>query len=753
MRLFKFFLFFISLLVFSCGDDDKGPAPSRGRVVTAQFVSAGSAHTCAVLDDDSLKCWGSNSEGVLGDGTFADSAVPTAVELANDLEAESIVTGDNHTCAILNDNSLACWGSNRFGQLGSGTAGGEESTPVAVDLGAGRTAKAVSVGGNHTCAVLDDDTLRCWGHNGFGQLGDNTLADKASPTTITLGGNTVKFISTGENHTCAILDDDSLSCWGDNDYGQLGDNSTTDRRAPTSISLGTNTAKFISARNRHTCAILDDDSLSCWGYNGAGQLGDGTTVDKDEPTAVNLGSNTAKVVSVGKNHTCAVLDDDSLSCWGDNGFGQLGDGSTTDRSSPIAVMLGSGRSVRTISVGRDHVCATLDNSALKCWGSNSFGQLGYGAPVYRDVPTAVDLGTATAKATGVGNNHTCVILDDDSLSCWGNNQSGQLGNGNTSNSDDPVAVNLGVLTAKQVSVGNAHTCAVLSDDTLSCWGNNEHGQLGDNTLAGKSVPTAINLSGNTVKMLSTGAFHTCVILNDDSLSCWGSNESGQLGDNSTDDRPAPTAIGLGSNTAKALSAGNRHTCVILDNDSLSCWGRNVFGQLGDGTTTQRLVPTAISLGSNTAKAVSVGGSHTCAILDDDSLSCWGYNSSNQLGDGSGANRDAPAAVNLGSNTAKALSSGHFHTCVILDDDSLTCWGYNASGQLGDGTTEIRGGHIAVNLGTNRTAQAVAASYYTTCAILDDDSLSCWGYTGVAKTHHRGDDADEMGDNLPRVNLN
>ncbi len=756
----KCFLFFIpfSLALSSCGDKalDDG---QNSIILSAKFMSAGSAHTCAVLEDDSLKCWGSNQSGALGDGSFTDRPTPASVDLTGDQLPESVIAGDNHTCAILEDNSLECWGSNRYGQLGTSTTNDEQSTPVTVDLGGGRTVKAVSVGGNHTCAILNDDSLSCWGYNGFGQLGNNTTVDEGAPIAVDLGsGKTAKAVSAGGNHTCAILDDDSLKCWGDNDYGQLGDNSTTQRPTPTDVGLGSNTAKAMSARDKHTCAILDDDSLKCWGDNDYGQLGDGTTNDRDEPTAVNLGmGQTVKAVGVGRHHTCAVLNDDSLSCWGYNGFGQLGDGTNTDRSNLTAVMLGTGRTVKTMTVGRNHICAILDNDSAKCWGSNSLGQLGYGGPVYRITPTAVDLGTVqTATAASVGNNHTCVIRTGNSLVCWGNNQSGQLGDGTNANSSTPVVVDLGTnMTAKAVSVGYAHTCAILNDDTLRCWGNNEHGQLGDSSVINRLSPVAINLGSNRAKEVSAGAYHTCVILDNDSLSCWGYNDSGQLGDNSTTERHVPTAIALGGNTAEAISAGQNHTCAILSNNSLSCWGRNSFGQLGDGTTVQRNVPTAVGLGGSAPKAVSVGGEHTCAILNNDSLRCWGYNSSHQLGDGTDANRDTPVNINLGTGQrAKAVSAGHFHTCaILLNDDSLKCWGYNQSGQLGDSTTSNRATPIPVDLGTGQTAEVIGASYYTTCAILGGNSLKCWGYTGVAKTYHRGDDADEMGDNLPAINLN
>ena len=205
-----------------------------------------------------------------------------------------------------------------------------------VNLGAGRTAKAVSAGSSHTCAILDDDTLKCWGDNSQGYLGDGTTTMSRSPVATDLGlGRTAKAVSATTQHTCAILDDDTLKCWGNNGYGQLGDGTTTGRNTPTAVNLGSGrTAKAISAASSHTCAILDDDTLKCWGNGGQGQLGYGDATSRTAPEAtavVNLGAGrTAKAVSTGSSHTCALLDDDTLKCWGDNIYGRVGVGSSDE---------------------------------------------------------------------------------------------------------------------------------------------------------------------------------------------------------------------------------------------------------------------------------------------------------------------------------------------------------------------------------------------------------------------------------------
>ena len=316
----------------------------EGSVFTYSTLGTRFTHTCAILDDGSVSCWGQNNFGQLGDGTTTDRNAPTQISsLGTDRTAVAITAGDFHTCAILDDGSVSCWGYNGNGQLGDGTTTQRTTPTQTSSLGTDRTAVAISAGYAHTCAILDDGSVSCWGYNNYGQLGDGTTTDRLTPTqTSSLGTDrTAVAISAGAYHTCAILDDGSVSCWGDNNYGQIGDGTTTDRSTPTQTSsLGTDrTAVAITAGAYHTCAILDDGSVSCWGYNGYGGLGDGTTTNRNTPTPTSsLGTDrTAVAISAGYQHTCAILDDGSVSCWGYNAYGQLGDGTTTHRFTPTAI--------------------------------------------------------------------------------------------------------------------------------------------------------------------------------------------------------------------------------------------------------------------------------------------------------------------------------------------------------------------------------------------------------------------------------
>ena len=395
--------------------------------------------------------------------------------------------GQAHTCYISSDGKVKCWGLNLYGQLGLGDTlnrsdeGGESITSLAeVDLGTGHTAKKVVAGYYHTCAILDDDSVKCWGDNDVGQLGlgdTNNRGDDANEMgdnlpTVDLGtGRSALDLSIGRNFTCALLDNSTVKCWGDNFLGMLGRGDTNqvgdlpnqmgDNLAP--IDLGTGrTAKFIASRGIHACAILDNDSLKCWGANSNGGLGLDDTNNRgdnggemgDALPAIDLGSGRSAVkVSMGNGSTCALLDNGTVKCWGYNLYGQLGIGDISDRGNAPGEMgdslptvdLGSGRTATDLISGRYFSCALLDNSDLKCWGNNDDGNLGQNntsgignsGGQMGDALLPIDLGlNKTASKITAGDYHVCVLLNDGHGKCWGFNSVGQLGLEDTNNRGD-----------------------------------------------------------------------------------------------------------------------------------------------------------------------------------------------------------------------------------------------------------------------------------------------------------------------------
>ena len=391
-----------------------------------RYITAGDNHTCFVLSDNSVKCFGMGSEGQLGsgttdnigDGTALSVATSSVVSLGTVRTARSISAGASHTCALLDNATIKCWGSGLYGRLGYGdsTNRGDSTGQMgdslpAVSLGTGRTALQISVGSQHSCALLDNFAVKCWGRGNYGQLGIGstaTIGDGAGEMGDSLvavafaSGRSARAIAAGSYHTCALLDNASVVCWGRGTYGQLGQGATTNIGHSSSATVATTlaidsgsgrTALAISAGDAHTCAILDNATLKCWGSGGNGRLGSGATNNLGDGAnemgnslaVIDVGTGrTARAISAGIAHTCVVLDNATVKCWGDGGYGKLGYGNQNNvgdipnqmGTNLATVSLGTGRTALAISAGGTHTCAVLDNATLKCWGDGSSGQIG-----------------------------------------------------------------------------------------------------------------------------------------------------------------------------------------------------------------------------------------------------------------------------------------------------------------------------------------------------------------------------------------
>lgn len=363
-----------------------------------------------------------------------------------------------------------------------------------------------------------------------------------------------------------------------------------------------------------------------------------TKVDAAKFLAAIINNNTPTRVAVGNGTACAVMADATAKCWGFNGAGQLGDGTRVTRSMPREVL--TARRVESVALGAAHGCLTKRGqvhpylpASLQCWGSNLTGQLGDATVIERHAPVAAPAanGATLAFSTpALASSHSCVTSDagEDNVRCWGDNGFGQLGDGTTTSRSTPQAIS--GLHASQVVAGDLHTCALLSVGTVSCWGANGFGQLGDVTTTDRSTPTAVpGLVG--ARSIAAGGSQTCALLGDATVRCWGRNQFGQLGDATTIDRGAPTTVsGLG--TAVSIDVGREHACAVRDDARLVCWGSNNWGQLGDGTTVNRATPTLVP-GLSAVSAVSGGDYLTCAVVGKGAW-CWGLNNVGQLGGGS-----------------------------------------------------------------------------------------------------------------------
>ena len=680
-------------------------------VSPAISVSAGEEHTCKVRLDGSLWCWGRGSLGRLGLGDTDNRIAPEQV--GDDFDWATLSAGARHTCAIRNDGSLWCWGNGDNSQLGLGDSA-DRSTPhqVGVDL----DWATVSAGQDHTCATRDDGSLWCWGSNGRGQLGLGDLDDRSTPHQV--GDETTwAQVSAGTEHTCATRSDHSLWCWGRGFRGRLGLGDSNDRDIPHQVGDETVWAK-VSAGAEHTCAIGTDGSLWCWGWNNIGRLGLGTFSFFSRTTPQQVGVDLDWVtVSAGSEHSCATRNDGSLWCWGSGRDGRLGLGDVFDRNAPDQV--GVDLDWTSVSTGEEHTCAARDDNSLECWGYNRDGQLGINIDGGNKLaPTLLDL-NPTFAVVSAASSHGCGISEQGSLWCWGWNDSGQLGLGDTARRTSPHQVG-DSLDWHTVSAGTFHTCATRNDNSLWCWGAGLNGRLGLDDTTNRITPHQVGVDTNWATV-SAGDRHTCAKRNDGSLWCWGFGSNGRLGLGDTSSYTTPQQVGVETSWA-TVSAGGDHTCATRNDDSLWCWGSGTSRQLGLGDTSNRITPHQVGVDLDW-DTVSSGSNHTCARRNDGSLWCWGFGGSGRLGLGNTTSQDTPHQVGVDLGWAN-VSAGTQHTCATRDDGSLWCWGLGTSGRLGLGDTSNRTSPHQV--GNHLNWDSVSAGNTFTVGLRTDGTAWSWG---------------------------
>ncbi len=351
----------------------------------------------------------------------------------------------------------------------------------------------------------------------------------------------------------------------------------------------------IEAAFMHTCAVTAAGGVKCWGDNGLGQLGNGTMTDALTPADVSGLASGAASVDTFEMHACAVMSTTGrLTCWGYNSHGQLGDGTTMMRTTPIDVP-GMESGVASVAAGYRHTCALLITGGVRCWGSNEFGQLGDGTTMDRHEPVDITALGIDVTAIAAGYDYTCAIMSGGSVMCWGRGGSGRLGAGSTDDSHVPQeVVGLGDSGADTLALGFAHTCARTADGPVMCWGSNEQGQLGDGSNEDRHNPVTMDAGGGTqIDDVAAGFKHTCVLTDAGAMKCTGNNENGQLGDGTHTDRSTiGDVIGMASGVVMIAACGS-HSCAITDAGEITCWGWNDHGQLGDGTTEERTTPVGV----------------------------------------------------------------------------------------------------------------------------------------------------------------
>jgi len=481
---------------------------------------------------------------------------------------------------------------------------------------------------------------------------------------------------------------------------------------------GAITPTGVGAGGEYTCVRLPDGTAQCTGRNQFGQHGNGT-FDNSSALDPVTGITTATRVLAGDEYACALLADGTAKCWGLGASGQRGDG-TFDMFALTPVAVNGLTGAVGLATGYGHACALLSDATMRCWGENRQGQLGNGTTADPGTPQPVAVsGLTGATAFTTGAYHTCAVLGSGALRCWGRNDNAQLGNGTYTSSSTPVPVS-GITTAAVVSGGGAHTCAVLTDGTVRCWGENDHGQLGNGTTAGSTTPVQVAGIAGAVTV-SAGWRHTCALLADGTVRCWGENQNGQLGDGTTTDRTTPVPVS-GITGATAVTAGWwHHSCALLGDGTVRCWGDNQWGQLGNGTTTDSASPvtmsgtgvtwtssdtsvatidatgraTGVGAGTATITATDASGasaSTTLTVLGEANLTIF------RTGAGTGTVTSNPSGINCGSDCSEAYVSGTVVTLTATASSNSTFAGWT-------GCDTVSGATCTVTVSSGRTATA------------------------------------------------
>ncbi len=760
-----------------------------------KVLSSGGFHTCAVRNaNHTLYCWGRGSEGQIGNNALSNLGTPTRSGSLRDWltvdggryhncgiraieQTETIINeqGENERIVVGTEQTLWCWGDNSSGQIGEVDGNGDDKPDRLVVGGAAAVDiplsgwTDVSAGGGHSCAIHEDGAtgdrrLYCWGGNRYGQSADPTSRLIVFTPRQVDANIDWTSVSAGGNHTCAIRKDnaddidnpdaDTLWCWGDNTFGQLGvATAASAEPSPQLIEVGgvAPAWKQVAAAERHTCAIQSDGTLWCWGDNSYGQLGQGDTVPSSQPLQVGLDSDWRQVSAFGP-HTCAVKEDDSLWCWGNNVYGQLGIAEVGHQLSPTRI--DSDVAFVTVTTGQFHTCALDSDNDSHCWGLNAEGQLGIAA--IPDYISPAQYNKASWKAVASGEDFTCGIKEDDSLWCGGINGVGQLGDRTPINRSAAVAVESSLHARWRVlRAGRAHACAIASsDDSLWCWGSNDHQQLGTDANQANAythwLPAEVAAGGQWLDV-APGLDHTCALRQEAagvSAWCWGDNRYGQT----TSADPAPDFVatqvqngGVAESDWVALASGDHHTCGIRETSilplrrELYCWGRNHKGQLGQDIATVPESAQPLRVGTDADwVAITAGANHTCGIRQPRTapleriVLCWGDNGADQTL-ANDTNLPDPTPTQVGEDDDwVSVVAGPYHTCGLRqaagDETTLFCWGNNNASQVRKRTAQVYTVAVPSSKG-DKVWSSLAPGTNHTCAISTEESdgvLLCWG---------------------------
>lgn len=665
----------------------------------------------------------------------------------------AVAGGYAHSVALKRDGTVWAWGRNGDGQLGNGTTTGS-SVPVQTSSLSG--ALAVTAGEFHSLALLGDGTVMAWGSNQYGQLG-REQADSPVPTAVP-GLTGAMSVAAGDLHSLAIKGDGTVWAWGCNWCGQLGDNTTTNRRSPVQVRNITGVTA-IAAGSSGSMALKSDGSVWIWGSNRKGW---------NDLVPVQVPGLVCTAIAEGSGYNLVLKSDGTVWAWGYNTYGQLGNGNTTDSTTPVPVS--NLTDVVAIAAGSTHSLAIKRDGTVWTWGCNIYGELGNGNTTNSLVPVQVP-GLCSIVSIAGGQAHSLAVASDGTVWEWGLNDHGQLGNSGTTNSLVPVRVFTGAVTSSD----DYYSCpqdrglmipapGVLANDfspyglplTATVTRPPSRGTLRlstngsllyipalvlpptqaftgvdtfdysvtDGVLSSTSRVTIAVYSPTANRKyaaIAAGNMHNLAVRVDGTMWSWGSSEYGQLGNWTFWESLAPQPVS-GMANASAIACGESHSLAVGPCGLVWAWGGNREGQLGNYTWERSSVPAQVP---GIANAVTVAGGidHSLALRWDGTVWAWGANSYGQLGDGSTTRSSLPVQV-AGLANVTDIAGGGFHSLALTGDRTVWAWGCNSQGQLGNGTATD--GVLAARVSGLKSVVAIAGGLGHSAALKDDDTVWTWG---------------------------
>lgn len=650
LRIHHFSFAFVVCALLSVLALSSGPAK-------ADRLDAGARHSCAIGVGGTVKCWGRNYYGQLGNGTTSFSTVPT--DVVGITGATAVTAGAGHSCAIVADGAVKCWGYNGGGSLGDGTTT-DRLTPVRV-VGIGDVT-AIAAGGNHTCAIIRGGAVYCWG--GMFSLGNGTADSSAVPVAVSGIGDASAIVA-GYSHTCAVVGTGTVKCWG---YDVFDEYETSVPQVVPDIDGVTS----ISSAGYEVCALLAHGSMICWRHS--------NYEVPIEPTPVS-GITEAVVHTPG----CAVLSGGTVKCW--YGYGVISDSPNENEDIEPFDVPGA-RGAIALSASFSHVCARFPDNSIRCWGYA--GYLGNGVDSRRDVPVVVtgvddavgvvEVGSWLSSAAYVPPD-SCALLADGAVTCWGLDRRG--------NSAMPELRSVsGLSDVTALSSGWFGLCAITGSGAVDC-----RGTL-DIDAGFERVPEL-----DDARILAVGDAHACAIVDGGSVRCWGRDSAGQLGNGYDDNDFSDVPLNVvGIDDAIDLALGWQDSCAVTNAGKLKCWGTRILGGFTD------YEPREIAAVSS-AVAVATSMYWSCVVIEDGTVGC--------------NNSQTPFAAIPGIQGAVDVALGTFDGCALVNDGTVVCW------PMDRGYLDGEDGPVPQPVFGITGATAISAKQFTTCAVVDG-GVRCWG---------------------------